>query len=349
MNNSSLAKSCILTLVLVITAVISFELYVRNKGFDTSYDDDASLWADKRSMAYESKNNSTVFIGSSRIKFDLDINAWEKNTDDHAIMLACVGSSPLPVLNNLSKDVNFNGKLIIDVTEVLFFSCSPMNVKTPNENIKYYKDRTPAQKAGFYINHFLESKLVFLDKDRLSLNAKLDDLHIPNRADVFQFPIFPPDFGRVMFNRQEYMTAKFLADTLQQNQVKGIWDFFRKINKEPPVTGERLDSLFNSVKIAVNKIKARGGDVLFIRTPSSGPFLIGENMGYPRTKYWDKLLEITNCQGIHFADYPVINHFICPEFSHLSQPDALIFTNEFIRILKEEKGWNFRKQMASAK
>ena len=71
--------------------------------------------------------------------------------------------------------------------------------------------------------------------------------------------------------------------------------------------------------------------------------LMGENMGYPKEKYWDRILAITNCPGIHFADYPAIAHFICPEFSHLSQPDAILFTKDFIRILQEEKGWKFSK------
>lgn len=349
MNNPSLAKAGILTLILVATAVASWEMYVRNHDYDTSFDDGPPLWADKRTMVYEPADQSTVFIGSSRIKFDLDINTWENITGDHAIQLACVGSTPLPVLEDLANDKDFKGKLVIDVTEILFFSTAPPNLKRPKENLKYYKERTPAQRAGFQLNHLLESQLVFLDKERLSLNAKLDELRIPNRPGVFEFPLFPPGFGRVKFNREEYMTDRFLIDTNQQNQVKGVWDFLRKASKDPPASGGKLDSIFATVKTSVDKIKARGGQVIFVRTPSSGPFLMGEKMGYPREKYWNKLLEITNCTGIHFADYPVIDHFVCPELSHLSQPDATIFTKEFIRILNEEKGWRFPKLPAPVK
>jgi hypothetical protein len=303
------------------------------------------MWSDKRSMIYEPADRSTVFIGSSRIKFDLDINTWENITGDHAIQLACVGSTPIPVLEDLASDKNFKGKLVIDVTEVLFFSSAPNNSATPEKNIKYYKDRTPAQQVSFGLNHLVESKLVFLDKERLSLNAQLSNLHIPNRPGVFEFPIFPPDFGRVKFSRQEYMTERFVSDTNQQNQVRGIWAFFAKLRKDPPATGTKLDSMFANIKTCVDKIKARGGQVIFVRTPSSGPFLMGENMGFPREKYWNRLLTVTNCAGIHFTDYPAIAHFICPEFSHLSQPDAIVFTKNFIKILSEEKGWKFPKQV----
>lgn len=163
---------------------------------------------------------------------------------------------------------------------------------------------------------------------------------LPTGRVFFNFRGFPSDFGRVKFNRQEYMTAKFSSDTTLQNKVKGIWDSFRKMSKDPPVSGKKLDSMLNAVKVSVNKIKARGGQVLFV-TPSSGAFLIGENMGFPREKYWNRLLEMTRSPGIHFADYPALDHFICPEFSHLSQPDAILFTREFIHILQEEKGWKF--------
>jgi hypothetical protein len=54
------------------------------------------------------------------------------------------------------------------------------------------------------------------------------------------------------------------------------------------------------------------------------------------------MLSYTETQGIHFKDYPGIANFICPEWSHLTPGDAVVFTREFIKILKEEKGWKFR-------
>jgi hypothetical protein len=69
-------------------------------------------------------------------------------------------------------------------------------------------------------------------------------------------------------------------------------------------------------------------------------------MGFPRTAYWDKLLAVTQCPGIHFKDYPAIANFICPEFSHLTPNDAVIFTKHFVNFL-QEKGWRFSdKQLA---
>ncbi|MEO7393651.1 MAG: hypothetical protein ABIU11_01850 [Chitinophagaceae bacterium] len=109
------------------------------------------------------------------------------------------------------------------------------------------------------------------------------------------------------------------------------------------MNGSKLDSFLLSIKKAVDKIKTRGGQVLFVRTPSSGGYLQGEQMGFPREQYWNKLLDTTGCPGIHFMDYPAIANFICPELSHLTPADAIVFTKEFIKILNQEKGWKFLK------
>ena len=84
MPANPLSKAAILMVVLVIAAIASWEFYLRNKGVDIAYDDEGPLWSHKRAMVYESPSNATVFIGSSRIKFDLDVDTWEKTTGDHA-------------------------------------------------------------------------------------------------------------------------------------------------------------------------------------------------------------------------------------------------------------------------
>lgn len=344
MASNSIARAAVLMLVIVLAATVCWETHLRQKGIPISYDNMEPLWSNKRAMVYEPSDKATVFIGSSRIKYDLDIPLWEKTTGNHAIQLAVEGSNLRPVLENLADDKNFKGTLVIDVTEGLFFgSKKGMSAERSYKMIKYYKEETPAQKAGFIINHALESQLVFLDKEDLSMTPQLDQLvTIPNRKGVMSMPYFPVEFTRIHFNRQSFMTENLLKDTNLQKRVTDMWMMYANMSKGfPPASGDTLLQIIKEVKVSTDKIIARGGKVLFVRTPSSGPALMGEKMGFPREKYWNKLLEITGCPGIHFADYPAIDHFICPEWSHLSPADALVFTTEFIRILKQEQGWKF--------
>jgi len=243
------------------------------------------------------------------------------------------GSSPRLILTSLANDPAFKGRLIIDVTEGLFFG-NGGNIK-PAGAIAYYKDRTLSQKASFNLGLPLESKFVFLNSDKFSINGLLGSMHVPDRPETYPFLDFPVGFEHNAMDRQSSMTQDFLADTNQINQVKGIWGMFaKKYGKVPPISGKALDSLIMMVKTDVDKIKARGGQVLFVRTPSSGPFAMGEKMGFPRDKYWDKLLQGTGCQGIHYADYPATAQLQCPEWSHLAPQDAITYTRTLVAALQ---------------
>ena len=345
MPESNLVKHGFWSAGIFLVALLGWELYLRSDGVDNAFDDDAALFANSRKQVYLPKDKSTVFIGSSRIKFDLDQPTWESITGDHPVQLACVGSTPLPVLYDLAQDEKFRGKLIIDVTEGLFFSQNPGNRQRPEDGLKYYHDLTPAQRVSFEINKPLQQSLVLLDKENYSINALFDKLEVKSREGVFMGPIFPRDFERTKLNRQSGMLPAFLADTNQQNRQKEIWAFFARGRTKPPIDGAPLDSILQEVKKAVDQIKARGGEVVFVRTPSSGAFLAGEQKGFPREKYWDKILSVTGCRGIHFMDYPETDHYVCPELSHLSPADAIHYTEHLARTLQNEIGWKFLKTL----
>src|SRR6187401_825198 len=343
MTSNTLARPALLAFLLFIVAIASWEFYLRSDGVNNAYDDNPALWAHSRGQVYLPKDKSTVFVGSSRIKFDLDTKTWIDLTGDIPVQLACVGSSPLPVLYDLAKDPNFKGKLILDVTEGLFFSTNDGNRQRPNEGLKHYHDLTPAQRASLMINKPLEASLVFLDKDNYSLNALLDKLELKSRPGVFMFPIFPRDFDRTYFDRQSSMRPAFVADTVQQNTQKGIWKLFASGPPRPPLSGAPLDSLIQTVKTAVDQIKSRGGEIVFVRTPSSDFYWAGEQKKFPREQYWGKLLADTGCQGIHFMDYPETDHYICPEASHLSPRDGIDYTRHLARTLQNKMMWKFPK------
>lgn len=342
MDASNLKKAGILTVVLITALLIGWEIYWRSNGFPISYDDDASLWSTKRIDVYQPADAATVFIGSSRIKFDLDIPTWEKITGDKAIQLSMVGTSPRPFLTDLANDKKFKGNLIIDVTEGLFFGRNTKRTeKTSSEFEAFYKKWTPAQRFSSYVDYIVESQLVFLDKNNFSLNALLDELPIKDRKGVFKLPLFPKGFSLNTSERQSFMDEEFVKNTLQQKQQQNNWIILGSLDKTPGISGDTLATVFKQIKNDIDKIRARGGQVLFVRTPSTGAYREAEKIAYPREKYWDAMLSYTNTPGIYFEDYPSITHFICPEWSHLTPKDAIVFTKNFIDILVKEKGWAF--------
>lgn len=318
--------------LLVVIVIGGWELYLRHSGLTVDYDNGKELWADKRARVYGPADKTVVFIGSSRIKYDLDIDTWRQLTGKEAVQLAIEGNSPVPVLKDLANDPKFRGKVVVDVTEPLFFSMDPDVTGEPEEDIAYFKNETPAQKASFAIDHIMESQFVFLDRYNFSLSAGLDRLSLRNRPGVFAMPIFPLDFGRCTFDRQNKMTDRFVQDTALQGRVQRIWLLLMGAKMTPPKT-DPVPAVMTTVKESVDKIRARGGDVVFVRTPSSGPMAQGEGQIFNRNRLWDPLLANTHCVGLHYLDDPATNHFICPEWSHLSPQDAVLYTHALVRLL----------------
>lgn len=335
-------KASILALVLVITFMLIWEWYWRSRGFSPTYNDDKVLWATARREIYKSVDQATVFIGSSRIKFDVDIPTWEKLTGEKAIQLAFVATSPRPVLLHLANDENFKGKLIIDMMEPIFFSPRTfITEKSAIVAIDYFQNETPAQKTSAILNYVLESNLVGLEEGKFGLSNLLNNLQIPSRQGVFMFPDFPQEFAVSNFNRQTYMTPMFLADPMLPKRQTENWVKLGALDKTPGIKGQALEAVFNEVKNAIVKIRARGGSVVFIRPPSNGGYLETETLVYPRKEYWDVMLDYVDAPGIHYMDYPETANFVCPEWSHLTPKDAVAYTRELVKILQEEKGWSF--------
>lgn len=346
METRYLVKASILSLVLVAGFTVFLEMYWRARGFKPSYNDDKILWADKRKQIYKPVDEATVFIGGSRIKFDLDVPTWEKLTGEKAIQLAIVGTPGRLILRDLANDENFKGKLIIDVADAQFFSLpdSARRDRLAREALEYYYDETPAQRASASINYFLESKLVLLEEGKYSLTSLLNDLKITNRPGVNVSPatFTPKEFGVSNFNRQTWITPMFLADPQLQKRQKDFWT--RGIKNASPIKGDTLHAFLKQTKKAIDKIRARGGTVVFVRPPSDGPYIEMEQRLYPRQKYWDYLLEYTNTPGIHYADYSGTANLICAEWSHLTLQGAATYTIQLVKILQEEKGWTFPKK-----
>jgi hypothetical protein len=341
---SHFLKAGLLAFALVMSFATAYEIFWRSRHFSVSFNDDEALWAKKRAEVYKPAHAATVFIGSSRIKFDLDIETWRQITGEDAVQLAMVGSNPRPILKDLANDSLFNGKLVIDVTENLFFSLHNYQA-SPKKAISYYHELTPAQSISTFLNQQLERKLVFLEEKKFGLNALLTDIDIPNRKGVFSIPPIPKDFGLTTADRQSYMTPKFLRDTCLQKWQTELWKQLGILSGKRGIGGDTLDNIISEVKDCVDKIRTRGGQVIFVRTPESGPMQQAANASHPRNLYWNRLLLYSHCDGIHYLDYPATDHFICPEWSHLSSADAITYTKHLAWILQEEKGWQFNKKI----
>jgi hypothetical protein len=344
MPNKTFENAAIMVALTTVLAIGGYEFFLRQAGHTIGYDDSESLFADKFRHIHRPSNEVVVFTGSSRIKYDLQTDLWQELTGTSAIQLANVGSGPHLVLQHLAADPQFKGKLIVDVVEALFYDVSGRGNGRPSECLKFAASETPAQRFSFHLNTVLESNFVFLDKDNFALSGLLDGLPIPPRPGKMGFPKYPTAFQHTNFARQNSMTDQFVDnDTAGVKMMQDIWMGLAQMGaKAPPMPQHVLDSLLLDVKKHTDAIKSRGGEVVFVRPPSSGPLWQGEQAGFPRDRFWNALLQTTGCKGIHFADYDALKNLQCTEFSHLRISDGQVFTRKLVEVLKTEIGWTFK-------
>ncbi len=95
-----------------------------------------------------------------------------------------------------------------------------------------------------------------------------------------------------------------------------------------------FEARFADTKALVDKLRARGGRIVFVRYPVSGDLKTLEDQTTPRGPTWDRLLKETAAPGIYFEDFPELAGFTCPEWSHLSAGDSVEFSRRLVPHLR---------------
>ncbi len=334
-----LKQSLIAALILSIIGLVAWESYWRSQGYFPTLNDEKALWAMERSSVENAKKEDVVILGSSRAYFDIQKNEWKVATGKAPIQLASTGSSPLPTFHDIVNNTNFNGTVIIGVTPGLFFSTTypfAMPWERPQAKVDYYRDQTYAQKLNFQLSIPLQKNLVFLSSDEeewaddIDLKSLLQNIKIGNRSGG---PGMPPfyNFGNVSIPRNISMMEHTVKDTTFANTIIKVWHFFGK--GSPPPEKEPTMSFFME---DLKRFKAKGGNAVLVRCPSSGGVRVGENMGLPRADFWDDLVKQSELKSYHFEDYEQFKDLKCPEESHLSLKDAKLFTTELAKLMKND-------------
>jgi hypothetical protein len=97
---------------------------------------------------------------------------------------------------------------------------------------------------------------------------------------------------------------------------------------------EKIEARFRDTAVLVDKLRARGGKIVFIRFPMTDELKALEDRLTPRARDWDRLLHDTKVPGIYFEDFPELSNFPCPEWSHLSAGDSVEFTKRLVPHLR---------------
>lgn len=333
-------RPALLAFLLAVAGSVLWEWNARRLEYTPSYADTFGLWAIERRKVHE-RPDPMVAVGSSRTFFDLDLGVWKEMTGEAIIQLAIVGTSPRPFLNDLADDSTFRGFVLVGVTPNLFVAQRGFRARFLEEARK----ETPSQRLGQQLAMRLERRLAFLAKDDLPLFALLRHIRMPNRKGVDDPYLEVWRLETIGENRQAYMWEKLERDPRLIEHATMAWA--DGMDERPPVSDATIDSTLAANRAAVDRIRARGGEVVYVRWPSAGGYVPHETRTAPRERVWDPLLRATNAIGVHFEDHPQLRGYDLPEWSHLAARETPRFTRAFIPIIRDSlcargSAWAYR-------
>jgi hypothetical protein len=321
------------TLPILVLLVAGWEAYWRDWGVRPAIANTEGLWAIQRRRLDQGEGDATVLLGGSRMYFDLQLPVWERlDGRRRPIQLSFEGTSPLAALEDLADDAHFTGRLLVAVEPDLFFSGFGLHSGAP----RYARKESPAQRVGQWLSmHFIEPYFAFDDPD-FALQTVLARQPWPQRPGR-EWSIRVRKLAETESDRNTHLWSKVADDPQYRELARRIWrqDFVPA--PDDPTPEELLktenEQIGRALK-AVSKLRARGVQLLFVRMPSSGEYLAYENRLYPRSRSWTALLAATGVPGIHFEDYPQLQGYYLPEWSHMTRSEGERFTAALFGIVE---------------
>ncbi|MBV8403140.1 MAG: hypothetical protein JO203_03015, partial [Gammaproteobacteria bacterium] len=321
-------------LVLLAVLLAGWEWYWRAYGVKPSISNTYGLWAIQRRRIDAGEGTATVLLGASRMYFDMQLPVWERLDGHRPIQLSFEGTSPLVAVEDLAADANFTGRILIAVEPDLFFSGYQYRAGATT----YARKESPSQRVGQWLSmHFIEPFVAFDDPD-YALRTVLARQPWPLRPGDTRH-VSVRKLAETQADRNTHLWSKVSEDLQYRELARSIWRQDFQPSPDDPTPQEALKverEQIERMAKAVGKLRARGVKVLFVRMPSDGEYLAYEDEQFPRSRSWAGLLAATGAPGIHFQDYPQLQGYYLPEWSHMTLAEGERFTAALYAIIMRD-------------
>jgi hypothetical protein len=291
--------------------------------FSESYD----AWAELRRQV-DKRDVRVVIISDSRLLYDTDLDRAEQLTGVRPLQLGIAGGSALPILEDIADDPHFKGLAIVGMAETVFFD-TVYSVARPKTALELSRWESPSKRASFLIQRMIAPNLAMLD-DSYQLSTLVFQLD-PDWRHGVKGPYHDVwKVGQTGAGGQTWIWHRLEHDRRLSDHARTVW---HELFPPFPIDDKDVHAILVRTKIAVDKIRARGGDVVFVRPPSGPDLREVEDKHILRSRAWDALLAYTNTHGIHSDDLPAAQNLLLPESSHLTHACATVFTDAYIRAV----------------
>jgi len=343
----------LISAALVVAAVASWELKARSMqhlpGDYDGYTNFTTQWAEERRRLDEPDHDYRVLLlGSSRMLWAADLDILEEALGTRPLQLAIAGTGPALMLHGIVENTDFDGLVLIGVTPFLFNRLDEGFFG--GDALRWYEGASPSEYSGYKIHSFLSAHLGFLD-DGFKLFELIDHYtDLPERDGVWDLNAGEWKLGHHYADRQTDMWPPVEVEgSFDNEQILAFWMVGLVREPEPP---EKMDEMAQAAvdffSPLVEKLRARGGDIVFVRMPSSGKYLDHDLATSYRDLTWNPMAEGIDAVWINTMDYDELSSELeIPEWSHLSRRSQDDFSRRIVPVIErrylEARGRSIRE------
>ncbi len=233
---------------------------------------------------------------TSRILFDTDLDRFEALTGIRPVQLAIHGTSALTLLGRCGEqpelprapDRRSSRHDVLPAVRRLRRICTPAGRLHVAVRLASASRSTTCCSGGS------RSSIPIIGSASLRIGWILTSVRVSKARRTTSGK--SPEVGE---NRATWMWPRIENDPFWRDRTRWAWKGFKEKFQFTP---ELIAKGHARAKAAVAKIRARGGEVVFVRPPSAPQLRVNEEAQVPKAKGWDVLLRNTDSVGVHVDD-----------------------------------------------
>lgn len=326
-------------LIVSLLALVGWEYLARSMHHTvgTYQSGNERMWAAERNKLDKKNDIKVVLTGSSRTLWGFDFNIINDEIGIKPLQLALPGTGPALFAKDVVENTDFSGLLIVGVAPFLF---NRMDEGFFGQGaLDAYLKPSPSKYTGSIIHDFLSNYFGFLD-DAFALPELMERYSdLPVRKDSKKLMEEIWKLGNYYEGRLTEMWAPVEeVGSFDNTQMTNFW--IGGLKRTPP-TAEKIQKMAQTsidfYKPLIKQIRERGGDIVFVRMPSSGEYLNFDLKTDYYNNMWKPMIEGLDVVGLNTMDYPELSTELeTPEWSHLSRKSQDHFSRIVFDYLDRE-------------
>lgn len=310
---------CALIAVVIVCAA---EWHWRDLGYKPHLRDSAQLWSIQRDRVYTTTSTPLVLLGASHIEYSIDMKRLDQLLPDYRpVMLAYNGHYPLAALRDLAHDEAFRGVVLCDIDA---------------RGLSDYYDAAQQPFVDYYHHQWSPSwhlhRLLLSDWQRVAISGS-PQFSIVAAALRWLANGPPPWRTPLRFHTDRSGDIDF-SQADGAALMRGFATGFREdLSEHPPKLPTTWLAELQRVRQWCDTIRSRGGEVIFLRTPTSGALLAAEDEAFPRAKYWDQLAAAVKSPTFYATDDAYFATLHLGDGSHVDYHQKAAYTRALVDAL----------------